>query len=544
MNSPLMNVTHELFGLLSRAGQAQRFLQIYEEFVGEPPITRNVEVDETIRTYQLSDGERKGYVLFPLIPGYTTLCRRFCVLAHAFRSHGYEPIILRDDNDLPIRPENTVGAGQPRLSTESCLYRARRYPELFGLDTVSLGEALPDDYKLPTIHTDDPDALRSFTYDGVDIGGCAAASTRKRLKEYTLDLDEGRVRRPFKKFLQGGILIADAVGTLVENYDIELAVVHEANYIQGNVPMQICREAGIGVHTQEKGYHRHSLIFGNATNRHYMPQFASNELTQRAVETELSEQEHERLQSLLDRREEGSVTRVQYTPDNELSVTSDSEYVVGVFSHLLWDGALEPEQALYESLYDWLDDTLRVATEKENVHFVVKTHPAEQIRGTNESTGEWVREHYAPLPDNIDLLPPDTDVNTYALIDDLDAGVVYASTVGLEMALDGTPVLAGGYPPYGGYGISHDPETRAEYVEQLRNIEQLKHDAERQARAHRFAYFLFICKHFDFPYHLDSGGTLEFDHDDIAGADSVYPAIVKQMLADEDVVQPGCLGLM
>jgi hypothetical protein len=219
-----MDVRLGAFEALSRAGQAQRFLRLYEAIIGEPSLTRNVDIDEDIRTYHLSETEREGSVLFPLIPGYGSLCRRFCVLAHAFRTKGYEPLVLHDDGRLPIRPENTVDTDRPRVSTESCLYRARRYPELFGLETISLSEAVPAGYDAPSIGTDDADELRAFSHDGVDLGGCAAASTRKYLKEYTLDLDDPAVRRLFKRFLRGGILLTAAVDDLVADHDIAAAV--------------------------------------------------------------------------------------------------------------------------------------------------------------------------------------------------------------------------------------------------------------------------------------------------------------------------------
>jgi capsule polysaccharide export protein KpsC/LpsZ len=217
--------------------------------------------------------------------------------------------------------------------------------------------------------------------------------------------------------------------------------------------------------------------------------------------------------------------------------------LVGIFSHLPWDAALEPEQALYGNFYDWLDDTIEVASQKEETQFILKAHPAEKIRGTNEGVGNWIEENHAPLPDNIDFLPPDTDVNTYALIEDLDAGIVYASTVGLEMALDGVPVLVGGYPPYHGFGITHDPSSKSEYIEKLQNIENLEHGEERQKRAWRFAYFHFICKHLDFPPLAKPEEEVHLEHEDFVGEGSVYASIVDQILNGEAVIQPGCMGL-
>lgn len=538
-----MNPKLGVFRLFSEMGYGQELLKTYERLIGEPPVTQRVSVDKKIQEFQLSQSEREGYVLFPLIPGYATLCRRFAVIGHAFQSEGYEPLILWDDDDLLIPPEVTVETDQSWMATEFCRYRAQKYPELFGFIEHSIGELSEGKSEISEIETTDLAELQSFKYNDIDIGRCATASTRKYLKEYTIDLTEPQTNDIFKQFLQSGILLVNATQKLLNNYNIKLAVVNEANYIQGNIPMQVCDDSEVTVYTQSKGYHSDSIIFGKSGNPHHMPQFGNNDLVKDAINTKLSEQEYDHIQSIFEERKEGSVTRVQYTPDSQLSIDSDKDHLVGIFSHLLWDGALEPEQALYNNIYHWIDETLSVAAQMKDIHFVIKAHPAEQIRGTNESTGDWVRENYAPLPENISLLPPDTDVNTYALIDDLDAGVVYASTVGLEIALEGKPVLAGGYPPYHGYDISHDPSTKSEYVEQLQNIGQLGSNVERTARAYRFAHFLFICKHFDFSYMSKSNGTIQFTHDEIAGENGVYTTIVEQMLNEEEVIRPSCWKL-
>lgn len=111
------------------------------------------------------------------------------------------------------------------------------------------------------------------------------------------------------------------------------------------------------------------------------------------------------------------------------------------------------------------------------------------------------------------------------------------------MALEGIPVISGGFPPYHGLGISYDPSTKSEYLEFLRNIKQIDYNSERKTRAHRFAYFLFVCKHFDFPYLSNSGDTIQFDHEVIAEENGPYIKIVQQMLNDEDVIQKGCMGI-
>lgn len=535
-----MSIKLKLFELASEADQAQRLLDTYKSIVGKTQWDPEMHVEKEITEFQLDNDDRIGYVLLPLIPGYRTLCVRFCVFGHAFRTRGYEPIILRDDKDLPVRPELTVDLENKPTTVEGCRYMSKKYPELFNIKTVSIGDVLGSDYQYPNLTGLKDGNIKSLIYRGTDIYECAAASTRKYLKIYTLNTSDQEIRRIFENFLYGGILIADATKELLDSYNIEITVVNEGSYIQGKVPLDISEKEGVKVYHQANGYQRGKLLFGRPDNRHHMPQFSDSRVTDKVVNTKLSERQNKLLDSLIQKRKGGDITP---TTNNDLSVEKKDSHMIGVFSHLMWDSSLEPEQAIYENIYDWLGETIEVASQKEDTRFIIKAHPWEEARGTNESTGGWIEENHSPLPDNIEFLPPDTDVNTYALIEDLDAGVVYASTVGLEMALDGVPVLVGGYPPYHGFGITHDPSNKSEYREKLQNIENLKHGGERQKRARRFAYFHFICKHLDFPPLAKPEKEVHLKHEDFIGEESVYGLIADQILKGEEVIKPGCMGL-
>jgi len=534
-----MSVKRAVLKMASTVNQAQTLLSVYEGIVGDMPWSPRLDVADELRNAHLDDDEREGYVLLPVLPAYDSLWMRFGVLGYAFRTRGYEPIILYEDDELPANLEFTIEDEGSRAKKEGYRYQTRRYFDVLGLESMSIGDVLGRDYELPAVDT----SVRipgSWIYQTLDLTGCVEASTRKYLKRYTLDDSDPTVRRAYEQFLKSGAMIADATQQLLETYDIEAVLVNEPNYIQGWIPLKLCHEAGIDAYTQGKGYHRGRVAFGRAANRNYRWNFADKTMTATAVETELSESQLETLARLFDERKSGDVTRMQYTPDDGSSVEVPQDRLVGVFSHLLWDGALEPEQAIYEDFFAWLRDTIDVGAEMENTHFVIKVHPAEQLSGTNESVMDWLDDHYDPLPENVSILPPDTPVNTYELIDDLDAGIVYASTVGLEMALEGVPVLVGGYPPYHGFGITHDPANKSEYVDCLRRIDTLGYGPERLRRAQRFAYFLFVCKHFDFPALND--GTRQLRRDDL-GDDSTYVSMVTRILDGEEVIRPNCLGL-
>jgi hypothetical protein len=537
-----MNLKKRGFVLAARRDFDQELIELYDRLSGvgwgEYPL------DERLRRYELTEGEREGDVLFPLIPAYESLCYRFGVLGHAFRARGYRPVVLYDDFDLPARPEFTVNSTD-RLQAVKYRYRARTFADQFGFESVPISEfAEPAQYDRLVRNASD-----GVSYRGVLLSGCAKASTRKYLKRYSLDLSDPDIRSQYEQFFRGAAMLADASKGVFDEYDIAATVVNEANYIQGFVPLAVSSNAGVPTYSDGWGYRNGHLIFGNTANRNYMGQFAAQDVVEAALNTELTAEESEEVETIISQWRNNEVSSIDYANRTGKSADTDANVLVGLFTNLLWDGALEPDQALYDDVYEWLADTIDIIGDQSDTHLVIKPHPAEHLRGTNESVRDWVRAEYDTLPENVTLLPPDTEIDTYALFDDLDLGLVYASTVGLEMVCDRLPVVTSGYPPYHGFEITYDPDTKAEYREFVEQPGNHDCSAERRARARRYFHFLFFCKHFEFPYY---GGasfdgktsqTVEIRHDDLTPGNEPWDSIVTQILAGEEVLQSDCQKL-
>lgn len=526
----------------SALGLSQPLLQAYDSIFSSEALL-NAIPDSEISTFQIPKEEKIGYVFLPLIPGYKTFCLRYCVLGHAFRTIGYEPLILRDDGTLPSRPELAVDSEKQTETVEFCRYRSKKMPEEFGLKTLPISMVLGENFE--PLNTDplDIDQLTSYTKQGLNISDYANASSKKLLKRYSLDLTDPEIRRVYEEFLISGAMLADACQQIIKEYNPKITLVTESSYIQGGIPLEVSVANEVPVYTQGQGYHKGKVIFGRSSNEIPKCNFSDPDLVSKYIKTPLSEEQRSTIDAIMEGRKTGEVTRTQHSPTTSISIDVEADTVVGVFSHLLWDAALEPEQALFTDFFDWLRTTIQAGSQVENTHFVIKAHPAEEIRGTNEGIMDWLDREYPNLPDNFSVLPPDTDVNTYELLCDIDAGVVYASTVGLEMAYSGIPVIVGGYPPYYGSGVAIEPATKSGYRNAIREIKSHDCDDMMKQRAVRFAYFLFVCKQHEFQYLekvKSSSGRTTIRHEDIVKEGGPYQHIVKQITDEEEVISAEC----
>nr|MBP7355540.1 hypothetical protein [Longilinea sp.] len=110
------------------------------------------------------------------------------------------------------------------------------------------------------------------------------------------------------------------------------------------------------------------------------------------------------------------------------------------------------------------------------------------------------------LPEHIRVIKPDEKINTYDLVDVADLGLVYTTTVGMEMAMNGVPVIVAGKTHYRNRGFTHDPDSWVAYFKLLGHL--LENPAEQRLtreqvqRAWQYAYAFFFHYPRPFPWHL------------------------------------------
>jgi capsule polysaccharide export protein KpsC/LpsZ len=117
-----------------------------------------------------------------------------------------------------------------------------------------------------------------------------------------------------------------------------------------------------------------------------------------------------------------------------------------------------------------------------------------------------VKNELSDIPDHIHLILPEEKINTYDILDIADLGLVYTTTVGLEMAMRGIPVVVAGETHYRDRGFTCDPNSWIEYVEILNtllgDLEHARLSQDQIELAWRYAYLFFFEFPKPFPWHL------------------------------------------
>jgi hypothetical protein len=209
----------------------------------------------------------------------------------------------------------------------------------------------------------------------------------------------------------------------------------------------------------------------------------------------------------------------------------DERPIVLLAANVLGDSLTLGRNIFAESMSEWITRTVQYFAKRPDVQLVVRVHPGEKIVPQAKSMGTVVREALPELPSHIHLIGALDNVNTYDLIEIADLGLAYTTTVGVETAMNGIPVIVCGDTHYRGRGFTIDPNSWDEYFSTLEKVlsdlPAHRLTEEQIAQAWNYAYRFFFEYPRPFPWRL-----MNF-WDDL----EVWP--VEKVLSDEGMAQFG-----
>jgi hypothetical protein len=154
---------------------------------------------------------------------------------------------------------------------------------------------------------------------------------------------------------------------------------------------------------------------------------------------------------------------------------------------------------------EWITKTVQYFAKRTDVQLIVRVHPGERLTH-GLSMVDVINAALPELSENIHVVKPLEKVNTYDLMEISSLGLVYTTTTGMEMSMNGIPVIACGETHYRKRGFTYDPNTWDEYFGMLDNIFAnlpiSRLNDEQVATAWEYAYRFFFEYPIPFPWRL------------------------------------------
>jgi len=183
----------------------------------------------------------------------------------------------------------------------------------------------------------------------------------------------------------------------------------------------------------------------------------------------------------------------------------DNRPVVLLPSNVLGDTLTLGRNIFTNSMAEWIEKTVQYFAKRQDVQLVLRVHPGERLMKGPSMLG--VIERALPeRPEHIHVIGPMEKINTYDIMEIASLGLAYTTTVGLEMAMRGVPVITAADTHYRGRGFTFDPASWEDYFNRLDGILSdlpgHRLSSDQIETAWNYAYRFFFEYPLDFPWRL------------------------------------------
>lgn len=400
--------------------------------------------------------------------------------------------------------------GPSRDLCRNCVSPAERVYAQLGIKVHKYSEWLTEEDRAEArrIATTIPFAeIESFTLDGLVIGEHAHAGALRFFATGALD-DEPMAEPIVRRYLESALRVAFATRRLLRSIQFSSTVFTHGIYVPWGIVGEVARQEGVHVSTWNVAYRKRRFIFSHDNTYHHT---LMNEPREHWENLVLSEQQERELMHYLSSRRDGLFDWIVFhrpkTDDPKelpsLLGLDPSKPVIGLLTNVSWDAQLHYPANAFDSMLDWLVQTCRYFEVRRDLQLLIRVHPAE-ISGFPPSRQPVLGELRKVIPQlaaNIVVVPPESELSTYALMSLCNSVIIYGTKTGVELTSRGTPVIVAGEAWIRNKGLTCDASSPEEYFRILDRLPfPSRLDAAMMARARRYAYHFFFNRMIPLPF--------------------------------------------
>jgi hypothetical protein len=433
------------------------------------------------------------------------------MLAVALTLRGADVHILLCDAVLPaclacssdIYPDHgTFSKDGPAKDCRACFEPAYAMYKSLGLNVHRYSAFLSseDIAKADEIATSVPlPEIGQYTVDGLAVGEHAMAGTLRFFARGTLDGEpygEPILRRYFKASLMTSFVIS----SMLRTYGFNAAVFHHGIYVPQGLIGEVCRKQRVPVVNWNPAYRKKCFIFSHDDTYHHT---MMTEQVEKWMDLPLDTWHESRLMDYLKSRWKGTEDWIWFhdKPKFDLKQIEAktgidfSKPCIGLLTSVMWDAVLHYPSNAFPNMLEWVKSTINYFIHRPDLQLIIRIHPAE-LRGTlpsNQLMADEIKKTYPMLPENIIIIPPESDVSTYAVMMQCDSVIIYNTKTGVELTAMGIPVIVAGEAWIRNKGFAIDVDDPESYLKILDTLPlKSRMNEENVLKAKKYAYHFFF----------------------------------------------------
>lgn len=437
------------------------------------------------------------------------------LIAEALRRRGADPTVFVCSGGLPeALPGKSPACGIASShipgpsSCEQCLECGLTVAGALDLPVLRLDDFVSREHAcklMEEVEGLDGPGLRGFRHRDLPLGEYVLNSARWFLCLSDLEAThEGE--NVLRAFAKSARVVAEAAPALLDRVKPDVVFLLNGLFFAERIVKAEAGRRGIRVVSYERGFIPDTLCFSEGVPGYY----DISSLWERIKDVPLTPNQEARLDVYLADRRKGLRAPFNYWPTltegekevlASLNLVPDRPLAV-LFTNITWDSAAQERDRVFPDMYAWVEECVRLFASRPEWQLVVRIHPAEvRVPGweTRDPIGARLARSFPAFPTNVRVVAPESDLSSYTLMNLSRCGLVYTSTAGLEMAMEGIPVVVAGEVHYGGKGFTLDPSNPAEHERMIRERLAAPRDLSVREKARRYGYALFFRYFNPFP---------------------------------------------
>lgn len=416
-------------------------------------------------------------------------------------------------------PPERIVETDTRLRCPKCFAQGRANYEPLGIDILTLRDALTEndlDEAERVAAACEIGRLKTLELNAWRIGDHAMAGALRYYARGDFSA-EPLADQVARKFVKASVQTARATERILSRGQYDVVVCSHGVYTPQGVIGEVARSKNIRVVNWNPAYRRHCFIFSHGDSYHHTMITEDVAAWESLVMT--SPRRKRIFQYLQDRREaKGDWIWFNNAPDMPFDkiteqLNLDKRPVVAALTSVVWDARLHYESSAFESLKEWMLQTIGYFARRSDLQLVVRVHPAE-VSGfvkSRDRMADAIAVQFPILPENVKVILPEDDCSTYSLIDNANAVLVYSTKTGIEASAAGARVIVAGEAWIRNKGFTRDatsPESYRALLDELPFKTCLEPDLRR--RALKYAYHFYFRRMIELPF-IELVGPAAFD---------------------------------
>lgn len=409
---------------------------------------------------------------------------------------------------LNVEPAELLGNDEtPRC--ESCVVKGDNEYVGLGLPLHTMLENLDERDKVRAAAlAQEPDLadVPDLMYEGMAVGEHAYAGALRYFGRGDIAAEpdaEPIVRR----YLRAAYLCLFATRNLLRKNDYDIVVFHHGIYVPQGVIGEVCRAEGVKVVNWNPSYRKNTFVFSHDDTYHHTMITEPVSIWQ---SLDFTPDLETKTMDYLKSRWHGDRDWIWFHESPEFSLErvekeiglDFSRPVIGALTSVMWDAQLHYKSNAFRNQIEWMRETIAYFSKRPDLQLAIRVHPAE-VNGlvpSRQKMVDVINEMFSEIPDNIHVIPPESNISTYAVMQACDSVIIYNTKMGIELASMGIPVIVAGEAWIRNKGFSRDAGNLEEYRSILDTLPTGKKlDEEALTLAKKYAYHFFFRRMIDVP---------------------------------------------